>query len=289
MIGNLLARLPRSWLLALTGALAWIAWALRVRRKVVLSNLALAFPERSETERRVIARASYRHLGRMLTEVLRVPRMTPAELEAVLAFENLEAFREAQARGKGVVAATAHYGNWELLQAGCALRGIPISSISRHQARTGADAALKEARRKAGVEEIMVTRGGTLRAALRALREGRVLGYVIDQNQPLRHAIFPTFFGVPAATAATPAYLALRHGAAVVFALAVPGDAGRYRVVIEGPLQVPDTGDRERDVLAFMQHLNDRLEHYVRLHPECWYWLHRRWKTRPPGEVASPR
>jgi KDO2-lipid IV(A) lauroyltransferase len=289
MLRNLLSRLPRSWLLALTGGLAWLAWVLRVRRKVVLSNLALAFPEKTEAERRAIARATYRHLGRMVTEILRVPRMSAEELEKVLLFENLDALKEAKARGKGVVAATGHFGNWELLQAGCSLRGIPISSISRHQERTGADSALKETRRQAGVEELMVKRGSTLKAALRALKEGRVLGYVIDQNQPPRHAIFPTFFGVPAATAATPAYLALRHGAAVVFGLAVPAGGDRYKVVIEGPLDVPHTGDRERDVLAFMQLLNDRLEHYVRLHPECWYWLHRRWKTRPPGEQPPPR
>ncbi|MBI5070408.1 MAG: lysophospholipid acyltransferase family protein [Deltaproteobacteria bacterium] len=289
MLRNLLARLPRPWLLALTGGLARLAWTLRIRRKVVLSNLALAFPEKSEAERRAIARATYRHLGRMLTEILLVPRMTPAELVQALDLDSLDVVRAAQAQGKGVVACTAHYGNWELLQAGASLRGVPISSISRHQERTRADSALKETRRQAGVEELMVKRGSTLKAALRALKEGRVLGYVIDQNQPPRHAIFPTFFGVPAATAATPAYLALRHGAAVVFTVAVPAGGDRYKVVIEGPFQVQDTGDRERDVLAFMQHLNDRLEHYVRLHPECWYWLHRRWKTRPPGEPARPR
>jgi len=289
MLGNLIARLPRSWLLGITAVLAWLAWVLRVRRKVVLSNLALAFPEKSEAQRLAVARATFRHLGRMLAEILRVPRMTESELTQALDLDGLDVVRAAQAQGKGVVACTAHYGNWELLQAGASLRGVPITSISRHQERTRADSALKQTRKKAGVEELMVRRGATLKLALRALKEGRVLGYVIDQNQPLRHAIFPTFFGVPAATAATPAYLALRHAAVVVFALAVPAEAGRYRVVIEGPFQVPETGDRERDVLAFMQQLNDRLEHYVRLHPECWYWLHRRWKTRPAGEPVPPR
>lgn len=281
MIGDLLARLPRRWLYALTGALAWLAWALRIRRRVVMDNLRLAFPEKPAAERRDIARRTYRHLGRMAAEIVLVPRMSPEELERALVFENLGALEEAKARGKGVVACTAHYGNWELLQAGCSLRGIPISSISRHQARTGADSMLKRTRRQAGVEELMVEKGATLKAALRALRQGRVLGYVIDQNVSRRRAVFPTFFGTPAATSPTPAYLAIRNGAAVVFGLAVPAEDGRYRVIIEGPLEVPDTGDRQRDVLAFMQHLNDRLEHYVRLHPHVWYWLHRRWKTRP--------
>jgi KDO2-lipid IV(A) lauroyltransferase len=75
--------------------------------------------------------------------------------------------------------------------------------------------------------------------------------------------------------------LSARTGAAVVFVVSHPLGDGRHRVVLEGPLEVPDTGDRDRDVLAFMQDLNDRLERRVREHPEQWYWLHRRWKTRP--------
>lgn len=280
-MGRLLAWLPRRWLRALCGALAWLAWILRVRRRVVMDNLKLAFPEKSEAERRAIARGTFRHLGRMAAEILRVPRMTPAELERVLLYENFEAVEQGLRSGKGLIACTAHFGNWELLQTGVSLRGTPISSISRHQARTGADAVLKETRRKAGVEELMVQKGATLKAAVRALKQGRALGYVIDQNVSRRRAVFPTFFGVPAATSPTPAVLAMRQGAAVIFALAVPADGERYRVVVEGPLPVPDTGDRDRDVLAFMQMLNDRLEHWVRLYPECWYWLHRRWKTRP--------
>jgi KDO2-lipid IV(A) lauroyltransferase len=153
--------------------------------------------------------------------------------------------------------------------------------------RAGANDAWRRARARTGVEELVVKKGETLKAAVRALRQGRVLGYVIDQNQPRHRAIFPTFFGVPAATSPAPAILAIRTGAAVIFIVAVAQADGRHRVVIEGPLRVPRTGDRGRDVLAFMQDLNDRLERMVRAHPEQWYWLHRRWKTRP-GEAGGP-
>ncbi|HEY7723854.1 MAG TPA: lysophospholipid acyltransferase family protein [Anaeromyxobacteraceae bacterium] len=281
MIARLVGWLPRSWVYAAGAALAWVAWALRVRRRVVLANLRTAFPEKGEAERLDIARRTYRNLGRMAAEFLVVPRMAPAELERALTFEGLEIIQEARARGQGVVVCTAHFGNWELLQAGTALLGLPISSISRHQARTGADALVKRTRAGAGVEELEVRKGETLKAALRALRQGRILGYVIDQNMPRRRAVFPTFFGVPAATSPTPAYLAMRHGARVVFAVAVPDGEGRYRAIIEGPFEPRRSGDREADVLAFMQELNDRLERRVRAYPDRWYWLHRRWKTRP--------
>ena len=278
----------RRALSALFEALAAAAWLLRVRRRVVLDNLRLAFPEKGEAERRAIARATYRNLGRMAPEFLLSPRMTPDELERVFVYEGWERYEAARARGKGVIACTAHFGNFELLAAVHNLKGIPVTMISRRMGTARVNDLWRRARARAGVEDLVVQKGETLGAARRALARGRVLGYVIDQNQPLRRAIFPTFFGVPAATAPTPAVLALRTGAAVVFIAAVPLDDGRHRVVIEGPLEVPATGDRRRDVLAFMQDLNDRLERLVRLHPDRWYWLHRRWKTRPAPEGAAP-
>ena len=162
--------------------------------------------------------------------------------------------------------------------------------ISRKMGKSGANDLWRAIRRRSGVEDLVVTKGSTLAAAVRSIRSGRFLGYVIDQNQALRHAIFPTFFGVPAATAPTPAVLAMRSGAAVVFTLSVPLGDGRHKVIFEGPLVPPDTGDRDADVLAFMQDLNDRLERWIRVYPDRWYWLHRRWKTRPAGEAsATPR
>jgi KDO2-lipid IV(A) lauroyltransferase len=209
-------------------------------------------------------------------------------LERLFVYEGWEGFERAKAAGKGVIACTGHFGNFDLLAAAQTLRGVPVTMITRQMGKSGANDLWRDARRRSGVQDLVVQKGETLKAATQALKSGRVLGYVIDQNQPKRHAIFPTFFGVPASTAATPAWLALRTGAAVVFTLSVPLDDGRHKLVIEGPIPVPDTGDRERDVLAFMQDLNDRLERWVRLHPDHWYWLHRRWKTRPDGEVVSP-
>ncbi len=279
----------RRALLAIGAFVAWLAWTLRIRRRVVLDHLRLAFPEKPEAERERIARATYRNLGRMAPEFLLAPRMTAAELERVFVYDGWERFEAARARGNGVIACTGHFGNFEMLAAVHNLKGVPITMISRRMGRAGGASDLwRRARARAGVEDLVVEKGQTLGAARRALGRGRVLGYVIDQNQPLRRAVFPTFFGVPAATAPTPAVLALRTGAAVVFTLAVPLPDGRHRVVIEGPLDVPRSGDREADVLAFLQDLNDRLERHVRAHPDRWYWLHRRWKTRPPPPRAPP-
>ncbi|HSD22058.1 MAG TPA: lysophospholipid acyltransferase family protein [Anaeromyxobacter sp.] len=287
LLGWIFARLPPRVVAALGAALGWLAWASHIRRRVVLDNLRLAFPEKSEAERREIARRTYLNLGRMIPDFFRVPSLRREELERIFLYEGWDRYEAARARGKGVIAATAHFGNFEVLAAAHTLRGVPITMISRPMGKSGANDVWRKARLRAGVEDLVVTKGNTLAAAIRSLKAGRVLGYVIDQNQPRRRAIFPSFFGVPAATAATPALLAMRTGAAVVFVLSVPLGDGRHKVVIEGPLVPPDTGDRDADALAFMQDLNDRLERFVRLHPDRWYWLHRRWKTRPEGEGAG--
>jgi KDO2-lipid IV(A) lauroyltransferase len=279
-----MTRALRCVLRAAGAMMAWLAWTLGVRRRIVLDNLRLAFPEKTPGERRAIARATYRNLGRMAAEFLLVSRMTREELERAFVYDGWERYEAARARNKGVIACTAHFGNFEMLAAVHALRGVPMTMISRRMGKSGANDLWRRARARAGVEDLVVQKGETLKAARRALEQGRVLGYVIDQNQPRRRAVFPSFFGVPAATSPTPAILALRTGAAVIFSVTVPLEDGRHLVVIEGPLEVPDTGDRERDVLAFMQDLNDRLERCVREHPDQWYWLHRRWKTRPEGE-----
>src|SRR5512138_1033593 len=288
LLGWLLARIPRRLLDAFGAALGALVWALRIRRRVVLENLRLAFPEKTEEERRAIARKTYRNLGQMIPDFLRVPFLPPEEIERMFVYEGWEGFDRAKARGRGVIAATGHFGNFDLLAAGMTRNGVPVTMISRQMGKSGANDLWRAIRKRSGVDDLVVTKGSTLTAAVNAVRSGRVLGYVIDQNQPARHAVFPTFFGVPAATAPTPAVLAMRSGAAVVFAVSVPLGDGRHKVIIEGPLDPPQTGDRERDVLAFMQDLNDRLERWIRLYPDRWYWLHRRWKTRPPAPPASP-
>jgi KDO2-lipid IV(A) lauroyltransferase len=262
---------------------------LHIRRKVVLDNLRLAFPEKTEAERLDIARRTYRNLGQMVPDFLRVPFLPRAEVERIFEYEGWEVMEAAKAKGQGIICCTAHFGNFDLLAAAHTLRGIPVTMITRPMGKSGANDLWRAIRKRSGVEDLVVVKGSTLAAATRSVKAGRVLGYVIDQNQPVRrHAIFPTFFGVPVSTAPTPAVLAMRSGAAVVFALSVPLGDGRHKVILEGPLSPPDTGDRERDVLAFMQDLNDRLERWVRVHPDRWYWLHRRWKTRPEGETGFP-
>jgi KDO2-lipid IV(A) lauroyltransferase len=273
---------------AVGGFLGWLLWTLRVRRAVVMGNLRLAFPEWTEARRRQVGRQTFLNLGRMASDFLFVTRLDAAELDRLFVYDpgTIEALVAARDAGRPVVACTAHFGNFENLAAVHNLKGYPITMVVRRLGGGWFGRFWNQGRSRAGLEVLEVTRGETLRAAQRAMRQGRVLGYVIDQNMSAHRAVFPTFFGVPAATAPTPAYLAMRSGAAVFFMLDVPLPDGRHHLVIEGPLEPRRTGDRDADVLAFMQDLNDRLERWIRRYPDRWYWLHRRWKTRPPADGA---
>jgi KDO2-lipid IV(A) lauroyltransferase len=281
----------RRILIALGGFLGWLLWVLHVRRGVVMGNLRLAFPEWTEEKRRQVARQTFLNLGRMAPEFLLVSRLDKDELERMFVYDpgTVDTVLAARASGRPMVVCTAHFGNFENLAAVHNLKGYPITMVVRALGGGWFGRFWSKGRSKAGLEVLEVTRGETLKAAQRAMRQGRVLGYVIDQNMSARRAIFPTFFGVPAATAPTPAYLAMRSGAVIFFMLDVPLPDGRHRIIVEGPLEPPDTGDRDADVLAFMQDLNDRLERWIRLYPDRWYWLHRRWKTRPPAPGTGKR
>src|SRR5690242_13129662 len=114
LLGSLLVRVPYRWLMASGAALGALLWALGIRRRIVLENLRIAFPEKTEAERRAIARATYRHLGQMVPDFLRVPSLPREELERIFVYEGWDRLEAAQALGKGVIACTAHFGNFDL-------------------------------------------------------------------------------------------------------------------------------------------------------------------------------
>jgi KDO2-lipid IV(A) lauroyltransferase len=281
----------RRFLVGMGRWLGWLLWTLHVRRGVIMENLRLAFPEWTEAKRRDVGKRTFVNIGQMALEFLLVTKLNQAELERMFVYDPhmREVTLAALKSGRPMLVCTAHFGNFENLAAVHNMQGYAIAMVVRRMGAGWLGRLWNRGRSKAGLEVLEVTRGETLKAAQRAMREGKILGYVIDQNMPGHRAIFPTFFGVPAATAPTPAYLAMRSGAMVFFALDVPLEDGRHQIVLEGPLEPPDTGDRDADVLAFMQDLNDRLERWIRLYPDRWYWLHRRWKTRPPADGGRKR
>ena len=262
---------PARWALWFGERLGHLAFALGVRRQVALENLALAFPEKPEADRRALCRAHYAHLGRAAIEFFRA-----GESLARVDAGEWEVLASAHAQGKGLIACVAHLGNFELFAAYGAKRGLPLTVVTRqlHGAFNRGWLALRGG---LGVREL---RGRNVIAGmLQVLRERGVLAVVIDQNMRPSRAVFTPLFGKLAATTPAPAVLAERTGAPVVLGALVRQADGTFRVRFQGPFT--SRGD------ALTGELNRALEGMIRANPEQWFWVHRRWKTRPEGEQMT--
>jgi KDO2-lipid IV(A) lauroyltransferase len=279
----LIQHLPRFIVLGLLSFVTWAIWVLGVRRKVALENLAIAFPEKSPEERRALARNAYRHLAVTLTDFLRTPVLSDAQLAAMIDPQGWEKIEPLYTHKKGFIVTCCHFGNFEILGVYGARRGVPLTALTRNL-KGAANALYVQVRGMAGTKEIHKGMDNLVAS----VQAGETLAIFIDQNMLPKRAIFVPFFGKLAATTPAPAVVAERTGAPVFMCQIVRLPDGKYRTLIEGPFHFErKSEDRDEDVRAFTAMLNDVFEKMVRAYPEQWLWLHRRWKTRPPQETAA--
>jgi Kdo2-lipid IVA lauroyltransferase/acyltransferase len=273
--------LPETLALAIGEGLGWLAGVvIRIRRREVDRNLARAFPELPEGERARIARRCYRHVGREGLAMFRLSHEGPERILARTEVVGLEPVRAALEEGKGLVLISGHVGNWEVGGAVLAALGLPLEVVVQIQRNPLFNRELIRSRERMGMR--LIPRGEAVRRGLRALREGRVLALAADQNAG-RGGVFVDFFGVPASTARGPALFAIRSGAPVFFmgVVRLPGPGGRYRLTLE-PVPVDRSADSDAETVRLTAAHTALLQRYIQAAPEQYFWLHRRWKTRPP-------
>jgi len=252
--------------------------------QIVLTNLRLAFgAEKTEAELRAIAAACYRHLGKCLMEFIRLPAMTPEQIRCVTHLHGREHLDAALAAGKGAILLTGHLGNWEMVGARLAADGYPLNVIARSQRDEALTQYIVRTREAVGMR--VFDRDAAVRPSLSALRRNELVGILLDQNAG-DDGLFVDFFGRPASTAAGAAAFALRTGAAVLptFGFRRPDDTHDIR--IDAPVPLIRTGDRAEDLRANTAHFTKIIENAIRACPEQWFWLHKRWKSRPPRPGA---
>ena len=280
-----LAALPLALAVRLGAALGWLAYWLDVpHRRIGMRNLAIAFPERSLRERRRILRASFQNLGRMAAEVAQLPALDAARIRTMVQFDEAWWDRKiAETADTGLLVLSGHFGNWELLVYAQGMRGYPVHMVHRTIRNPLVDGWFNAIRARAGTRLIRKHRAA--RDVLRALREHGLLVLPFDQNSTRGQGVFVDFFGLPASTNSGLARIALRSGVPVVPIFIVrQGGAARHVVHTLPPVEMERTGDFEEDVRRNTQRLSLAFEAMVRRYPEQWLWLHKRWKTRPPGE-----
>jgi KDO2-lipid IV(A) lauroyltransferase len=276
--------LPRPLARAIGIAFGLSIYAVHGRlRRVGLRNLALAFPQMPVRERRRIVRGEFISLGRQLAEVCLFPRYTRENISRVVVYEGFENFERAYARGKGVLFLTGHIGAWELSAFAHSLQGHPLSIVMRSLDNPYVDGLLQRYRTMHGNRT--VDKDDFVRGLLSAMRAGETVGILMDTNMTPPQGVFVDFFGIPACTASGLARIALRTDAAVVPGFTVwDSKLRKYVLHFDPAVELIRTGDNEADIVANTAKFTRVIEEVVRRYPDQWLWVHRRWKTRPPGE-----
>ena len=252
-------------------------------RRTGTRNLDIAFPDLDAKEKQRLLRGTFDSLGRLLGMFSQMSVITADELRQIVHCEGLDYLRVAQASDAGVIMFTAHLGAWELTSFGLSAFGHPLSFLVRRLDNDLVEELIDEVRQRFGNRTL--DKNAVSRQALRELNEGGLLGMLPDVNMLAREGVFVDFFGTPASTTSMLAKLALRTGAPVIPIFA-PWDDQRqqYLLQIEAPLVFERTGDETQDVQNLTAAFVASIENAVRRYPEQWLWIHRRWKTRPPGE-----
>jgi KDO2-lipid IV(A) lauroyltransferase len=281
---KLLGLLPRPAARFVGVSFAAAAYAVRAPlRRSAMFNLRLAFPDWTDAQRRRVIRGMIRQVGWMAGEFSQFPKYTREKIERIVIVDGFENFDAAQRRGKGVLFLTGHMSAWELAPFAQALYGHPLHFLVRPIANKRVDALINGYRCGSGNRPIEKNRSA--RAILKVLGAGGTVGVLADHNTDIEESVFVDFFGVPASTTSGLARLALRTDAAVVPGFLSWDDKRRkYRLRFEPAVELSRTANEESDVIENTARFTRVIEDFIRVHPDQWLWVHKRWKTRPPGE-----
>jgi KDO2-lipid IV(A) lauroyltransferase len=261
-------------------------------RRLAVRQLRAAFPRQSESDCRLVARATFRHFGQLLVALLKFSTLDAEGIRRRVEYEGDDRVRAALAAGKGVLLFSGHFGYWELQGIAHPLALPPMSVLARPLDNPYLHALLERTRCETGNH--VIYRRGAVRRILRALEADECVATMIDQHIQPVDAVTVEFFNRPAATTSALATLALRTGAPVIPVFALPLSGGRYRMIYEHAVEMP-APDAPDPVRELTQRCTDVLEMYVRRHPHLWLWMHRRWRegdgdaSQEPGMFPAAR
>lgn len=242
-------------------------------------NLAFAYPDRNDAWRERTIDGIFASIGRMICAFAKFSDIDRSNVGDWIRYEGFEHYEAAMARGKGLLFATAHLGNWELSAFAHALMAAPMNVVVRPLDNAIIDGIVEERRSLSG--NTLLSKRDFARSILQALKKNQAVGILMDQNTAAENGVFVPFFGKLACTNTTFAKLAARSGAAVIPGFAV-WNAVERKYVLKFYPAVEITGDETEDTARIAA----SIETAIRECPDQWLWIHRRWKTRPPGEPS---
>ncbi|MFH1868162.1 MAG: hypothetical protein ABH843_04250 [Candidatus Omnitrophota bacterium] len=268
---SLALRIGRSF-----GILCYIL--LGKNRRITKKHLRFAFAdEKSENEISDIARSVFINLGMSFAEILSLPKIK-GRLNKIIGVKGLEKFDDVLKKGKGVIAITAHLGNWELIPMYFASMGYAANVVARRVYYEKYDEWTSYLRSNMGVN--VIYRSDSPKRLLNLLKNNELVGIVPDQDVDSIDGIFVDFFGKKTYTPSAPVKLAIAADTTII-PLFIVRDNGKHTIYVDEPFMVERDSDKESAVLKYTQKWSDIVESYIRKYPGQWVWMHRRWKTRP--------
>lgn len=272
--------IPRRLAVYLGGWVGLAAWFFTPKERYkALRHLTLVYGDRYTRRQKIaISRGYAVNAGRNIADVLRFKKHFATEVKPLVTVEGWEHFEAAARLGKGVIGVTGHIGNFELLAAWVASQGYEAAVIGRELYDSRLDRLLLENREAVGITTIATT--DSPKKIVKWLRDGKILGILIDTDSHRVRGEFIPAFGRWSYTPVGQTILALKTGAAMVPIACFRCDHNRYRVIIKPPVTVVDNDDRQKQVRQVTLECTKVLESMINDHKDQWIWLHNRWRTR---------
>ena len=247
-----------------------------IRKKTVLQNLEIAFPDHQNKELKEIAFKTYKSFIITFIEILSLPVISEDEIKDAIQFENIDIIKEKYDEEKGVILLSAHFGNWEYVALSSSMQlGLPFSVVVKDQRNPFVNAWMNKVRTK-WLNEV-VPLGVSIRKTYQTLKEKKIVAMVADQRAP-RESMRIKFFGKEVAVHTGPAVLALKTGAPLLYGIPVRQPDYTYRTeMVEISKENLPEEENEKIMELTKRHMA-YLEKYIRKYPEQWLWMHKRWK-----------
>ena len=248
-------------------------------RRIAKVNLDLAYENSlSDEEKKSIIKKCYENMAFNLADFVENQGISKDRLLLKVEFKNSKIVEDAKKDGKPIIFMTAHYGNWELLALAIAAKFGSLSIVGRPLDSKVMDEILKRNREQFDIE--LIPKKGAMRPLIKALKDGRFVGLLVDQNTTDSEGVLIDFFGKKARHTPAVAILAKRMNAIIIPTFIQTDDHTIYTISFYTPLKMKDSGNKDQEILENVQAQANITEQIIRQKPNEWFWFHRRWKNQ---------
>ncbi len=260
--------------------LAWLIYIFdKKHRKIIKTNLDFAYGKNmDENEKERITKKCYKNLVYFLADFIENQGITKEKLAKKITFENEEILKNALKNGEKIILITAHYGNWELIALSMGAFFGKLTGVGRALDSNHLDNILKKNREQFNIQ--MLKKNGAMKGMIQALKKGRILGLLVDQNTADKEGVLINFFGKKARQSHSTALLARKFNAVIVPAFITTNDYKNYKITFYDKITPVKSEDIDKDIKKLTQKQSDAIEKAIRKKPDEWFWFHKRWKNQ---------